>query len=41
MKCKDMNMCQPRQAGTHVREGGNDADEVNRLVETLALASVG
>ena len=40
MKCKNMNMCQPRQAGTHAGEGGN-ADEVDRLVETLALASVG
>ena len=32
-------MCQPRQAGTHAGEGRN-ADEVDRLVETL-LASVG
>ena len=40
VKCKNMNMCQPRQAGTHAGDGGN-ADEVDRLVETLALASVG
>ena len=40
MKCKNMNMRQPRQAGTHAGEGEN-ADEVGKLVETLALASVG
>ena len=39
MKCKNMNMYQPRQAGTHAGKGGN-TDEVNRLVEPLALASV-
>ena len=38
-KCKNMNMCQPRQARTHAEEEGN-AGQVDRLVETLALASV-
>ena len=40
MKCKTMNMLQPSQAGAHAGEGGN-TDAVDRLVETLALASVG
>ena len=38
MKCKNIDVCQPRQAGAHAGEGGNA--EVDRLVETVVLASV-
>ena len=39
MKFKTKNTLQPREAGARAGEGRN-ADEVDMLVETLALASV-
>ena len=39
-KCRMMNTSQTLRAGTYVGEGVNE-NEVDSLVETLALASVG
>ena len=40
IKCKNMNICANPVKQKHMVERGN-ADKVDRLVETLALASVG